>query len=179
LGGLSRTPSEIGIALAVIGVFGIPLSLFGFHLMHKIFGTLPLYRVLLFLYVIAILSMPLLSMLAWFSASQTPRVGPSASVLLKGLMWLAILLTLWIARVATTGFAANMILTKSCSPNAKSLGSMFALGQTVSGLARAISPALASSLYAISVQKHILGGHFVWIAMALIAYSSVRVTKKL
>ena len=42
---------------------------------------------------------------------------------------------------------------------------MFGLQQTCSSIARGISPTFVSSLFAISIERQILGGQFVWLVM--------------
>lgn len=54
-----------------------------------------------------------------------------------------------------------MYITTS-APNKRSLGATNGLSQTTVSIARAIGPALSTSLFSVSVQKNILGGFGVY-----------------
>ncbi|KAG8943142.1 hypothetical protein FRC03_002645 [Tulasnella sp. 419] len=174
LGGLSRTPSEIGIALAFMGIFGIFLSLFVFHYLHDRFGVLRLYKALMSLFPLCFMFMPVLSQIARFCTSRSTS---STSSLFDGILWAAILFDMILTRVGGMSYSCNMILTKRCAPSAESLGATFGLAQSVSSIARATAPAFVSSLFAISIEKQILGGNLVWLVMVIIAYFGVVTVK--
>lgn len=75
------------------------------------------------------------------------------------------------------------IYVRSAAPNRRSLGATNGLAQTCISVVRAIGPALSSSLYAVSVQRNIFGGWFVYIvliiASALALLGSAYLPKKL
>lgn len=61
-----------------------------------------------------------------------------------------------------------MYVTES-SPNRRSLGATNGLAQTTVSTARAIGPALSTSLFSFSVQHKILGGYGVYAVLATFA----------
>lgn len=61
-----------------------------------------------------------------------------------------------------------MFITAS-APSKNTLGSINGMGQTSAAIARAIGPAMATSMYAFSKQHQILGGHAVFILLMLLA----------
>jgi hypothetical protein len=65
-----------------------------------------------------------------------------------------------------------MFITAS-APSKNVLGSINGMGQTSASIARAIGPAMATSMYAFSKEHHILGGHaaFVWLVLLAALFS--------
>ncbi|KIO21446.1 hypothetical protein M407DRAFT_15815 [Tulasnella calospora MUT 4182] len=162
LGGLARKPAEIGYVLSSTGFLGILVSLFLFPALHPRFGTKSIYAWSISLWPVMLVLIPLLGcpneMLA---VIRTGLVGLSA-----------------ISRFAGMAFSAQMIMVKSAVPNQQSLGSTFGLAQSVACIARAAGPAFASSVFAISVDKNILGGNFVWVVLLLVALCGVAATSR-
>ena len=61
-----------------------------------------------------------------------------------------------------------MHVTES-APSRGSLGAMNGLAQTAASVARAVGPALSTSLFSFSVQYNILGGYGVYTALTSLA----------
>ena len=61
-----------------------------------------------------------------------------------------------------------MHVTES-APNQRSLGAINGLSQTAVSTARAVGPALSTSLFSFSVQYNILGGYGVYTALSSLA----------
>lgn len=61
-----------------------------------------------------------------------------------------------------------MYITSS-SPNRRSLGATNGLAQMTVSIARAIGPALSTSLFSYSVQHNILGGYGVYVPMIILS----------
>ena len=59
-----------------------------------------------------------------------------------------------------------MYITAS-APNKRSLGATNGLAQTTVSMARAIGPALSTSLFSYSVEKNLLGGFAVYVIFAM------------
>ena len=55
------------------------------------------------------------------------------------------------------------------APNRRSLGAINGLAQTAVSSARAVGPALSTSLFSFSVQYNILGGYGIYIALTSLA----------
>ena len=61
------------------------------------------------------------------------------------------------------------IFLNTSAPNPHSLGATNGLSQTTVSIARAIGPALSTSLFSFSVEKNILGGFAVYVAFATLS----------
>lgn len=66
-----------------------------------------------------------------------------------------------------------MIIVKSSVDRSEQLGSMFGLQQTCSSIARGMAPAFVSAIFALSVERQVLGGNFVWLVLFLVALTAV------
>ena len=73
--------------------------------------------------------------------------------------------------LVTTG-CIFMYVTAS-APNKHSLGATNGLSQTTVSFARAIGPALSTSLFSWSVQKNVLGGYAVYAILAFVAFFAI------
>lgn len=56
----------------------------------------------------------------------------------------------------------------AAAPNQKSLGAVNGLGQTSVALFRAIGPATANSMFALSVKHNIMGGYGVYLVLVIL-----------
>lgn len=65
------------------------------------------------------------------------------------------------------------------APSQSLLGATNGLAQTTASVARAVGPALSTSLYSFSVQHDILGGYGVYAVFALLAILSMSVAIQL
>ncbi|KAF8324456.1 major facilitator superfamily domain-containing protein [Cantharellus anzutake] len=168
LGGLGRTPQQIGFAMSASGVAGAIGSLFVFPFFQRTFNNRKLYTFLMSMWIVAFLFAPIGSMFIRLSHDD-PTVA-----------WLGIAFILAPVRIAVLNFPLNMILVRSSAPSIGVLGTIFGLQQTLGAFARAIGPAFISSLYAFSTDHmEILHGHLVWFVMVSLtiygAYVSSRV----
>lgn len=170
LGGLARKPDEIGYALSSTGFLGITISLFVFPALHSRFGTKRIYTGSMCIWPVVLMLIPLVG---WLANVLKDRENEMLSVIWVGLVGIS-----GISRFAGMAFSANMIMVKSAAPNQESLGSTFGLAQSVACVARATGPAVASSLFAISIDKNLLGGNFVWVVWILVALYGVAVTRR-
>lgn len=66
-----------------------------------------------------------------------------------------------------------MFITTS-APNQRSLGATNGLSQTTVSIARAIGPALSTSLFSYSVEMNLLGGYAVYVIFAILSYFALR-----
>jgi len=65
------------------------------------------------------------------------------------------------------------------APHKRSLGATNGLAQTTVSIARAVGPAMASSLYSISVQHNLLGGYAVYAIMFILSCFAVLLAQHL
>ena len=71
-----------------------------------------------------------------------------------------------------------MYVTTS-APNRRSLGAVNGLGQTLVSLARGVGPALATSLYSLSVEENMLKGYAVYLFFSLFSMGALVLTTQL
>lgn len=71
-----------------------------------------------------------------------------------------------------------MYITSS-APNKRSLGATNGLSQTTVSIARAVGPALATSLFSFSVEKNLLGGYAVYAFYATLSCFAVALSTRL
>jgi hypothetical protein len=85
-------------------------------------------------------------------------------------------LQLWchIARPLTIFFTGTIFLfVRAASPTPAALGATNGLSQTIASLMRAVGPACATSLFAVSREHQLMGGHLVYFVYFLIAAVTV------
>ncbi|KDN41699.1 hypothetical protein RSAG8_07230, partial [Rhizoctonia solani AG-8 WAC10335] len=70
-------------------------------------------------------------------------------------------------------FVCNMLLVTRSVPFGRSRGTVNALAQMVASASRAVSPVMATSLFAFSVKGGILGGNLIWLVLSLVALLGV------
>lgn len=61
----------------------------------------------------------------------------------------------------------------AASPNPHSLGATNGLSQTVASIVRTIGPTLSTSLFAISIERNLMGGNAVYLLMIGFSLSSI------
>ena len=71
----------------------------------------------------------------------------------------------------------NLVILKA-SVDSHQLGKMFGLQQTCSSVARGIAPIFVSSLFALSLDHQILGGHLVWLVLFLLTLLAVSLSTR-
>ncbi|KIJ67973.1 hypothetical protein HYDPIDRAFT_126547 [Hydnomerulius pinastri MD-312] len=84
------------------------------------------------------------------------------------LVWVLLACQLVSAVIMDMSFACILMYITAAAPNKRSLGAINGLAQTTASVVRAIGPALATSLFAYSIQHNLLGGHAVYAVMILL-----------
>lgn len=74
-----------------------------------------------------------------------------------------------------TFLACMFMFITAAAPSKNTLGSINGMGQTSVAIARAVGPAMVTSMYAFSKQHQILGGHavFVWLLLLAVLFSRI------
>ncbi|KAF8591070.1 MFS general substrate transporter [Ramaria rubella] len=175
-GGLSRPADEIGYSLAVSGFTSAILQLFLMPWLLRTFDLDVMYRVCMGLFPCAFVSLPLLNLLARMGVDAE---GAVTVEWVRGALWVGIIATLAMSRIAVLAFSLSMILIKNASPSPEALGSTNGLAQFFQCLSRSVSPAFVSSLFALSIDNHLLGGYLWVIVMVSLSILSSFVTSKI
>ncbi|KZV87301.1 MFS general substrate transporter [Exidia glandulosa HHB12029] len=170
-GGLSRNPLEIGSALALGGLVAVILQPLAYPVLSRRVKLSVLYPSLMAIYPFLFIMLPFLNVVARnnLADDSDDKLTPHGSAL----VWTSIAVILILARTGGMCSSANMISIKHAAPSQDALGSTFGVAQTVAAVARGISPAMASSLFAVTLEHSLLNGWFVWVIMFMVGIVSV------
>jgi len=164
LGGLSMSPASMGLWMTVHGFMNGIFQYFAFPPIVRRFGPrrVIIASILCFIPVYMLLPFENLAL-----RNSSRGVNPTVVLL--------IVLQLSATCLSIMGYGSVFMYISSAPPNNRSLGATNGIAQTVVSIQRAIGPAAATSLFAFSLDKNILGGNFayvvalatVWIGMAV------------
>ncbi|KAJ3568782.1 hypothetical protein NP233_g5486 [Leucocoprinus birnbaumii] len=161
IGGLGLSPPTIGYLLGSYGAVSGILNVFFFPAILKRFGEKRVFSLGMITFIPIYLLMPIMNIYA-----RTWGIGLGVW-LMVALEFLMMLLTTMSYEFFTKG--TIFIYITASVPDQRYLGATNGLSQTAVSIARAIGPALSTSLFSYSVQKDILGGYGVYVLM--IAFS--------
>ncbi|KAH9810157.1 major facilitator superfamily domain-containing protein [Melampsora americana] len=156
-GGLGMSLRQIGFIMSVNGFALVLVQLFLFPPLQRRFGAVKIFKRSIPTFTITFMCLPLVTYLV-----QLKHNSSSISI---GYMTLIMILR----SPGVMCYPCLMMLTKASSPSPASLGTLNGMMQTCRSFAQAIGPILGSSLFALSVSEQILGGHLVWIVLALVS----------
>ncbi|KAG8221011.1 major facilitator superfamily domain-containing protein [Butyriboletus roseoflavus] len=156
-GGLSLSPSCIGACLGLLGLMdGIFQLLFLAKLVDWM-GPKRLFCRAILCYIPLILLFPIMS---WIVQTR----GVVDTWIYACIAAQLVLIVFW-----DVAFACVFMFITASAPSKNTLGSINGMGQTSASIARAIGPAMATSMYAFSKQHHIFGGQATFICLILLA----------
>ncbi|QRV75719.1 major facilitator superfamily transporter [Ceratobasidium sp. AG-Ba] len=147
-GGLGLSPRSIGLVLGLQGIVAGSIPIFSFAPVHKRFGTKKTFAFGMAGYILLFLSLPVMNVLARHD--------------MRNAMWFVVGLHLLLSCTAFMSFSCVAVLITSSAPSRSSLGTLNGVSQTTISAIRAIGPATATSLFAFSMEKNVLGGWFVY-----------------
>ena len=159
-GGLGMPPARIGLALAIIGVIGIPLQILVYPKLSHRLGTTSCFRIFLALFPVMYTVSPFLSLVP----SSTPPPGGVTGPWI----WIAITCVLFIQVLARTFvLPCAAMLINNVSPHPSVLGTVHGIGQSVSSLTRTVGPVLFSWLFGEGLDMGVVG--LAWWCMGSVA----------
>ncbi|EGF99298.1 uncharacterized protein MELLADRAFT_94766 [Melampsora larici-populina 98AG31] len=168
-GGLGMSLKQIGFILSVNGVALVLVQLFLFPPLQRRYGAVKIFKRSIPTFTITFMCLPLVTHLVQLIQTLPLTIKylvkdntPSMSI---GYMTFIMILR----SPGVMCYPCLMMLTKVFSPSPASLGTLNGMMQTCRSFAQAIGPILGSSLFALSVSERILGGHLVWVVLALVA----------
>ncbi|EIW63486.1 MFS general substrate transporter [Trametes versicolor FP-101664 SS1] len=161
-GGLAFSPAQIGRAISSMGAVSILLKLCMPKLLRR-FGTLGMFDFAMLAWMATFAAMPLASLVAQSAAAAGVPLLREASTR----EWVAVAVPLFLSRLGCLAFSIIMILTRDHAPGSASLGTANGLAELAQSLASTVGPTFASSLFAVSASKHLLGGHL-WVLFMLL-----------
>ncbi|KIK47058.1 hypothetical protein CY34DRAFT_74826 [Suillus luteus UH-Slu-Lm8-n1] len=157
LGGLGFTPSSIGSWLAIFGIAdGVFQGLFFAKIVDRV-GPKRLFCISVSCFAPVMLMFPITSWLV------SARDGVDHAVTFT-LFCQLVLVVVW-----DMAFGTVFMFITASAPTNTVLGAINGLGQTSASAARAVGPALATSLFAVSKERDLLGGNAVYVVLIMLA----------
>jgi hypothetical protein len=176
-GGLGFTPYTIGIAMGISAAVKLFIQATFLGKAIRYFGARKLFAASLFALLVALACFPLEKYIAQRTGSTDWRVW---TVITIHLMMYCVITPAYsksnfvqmLANVQYLSSAAIQVLITDSAPSQSSLGSVNSLAQAVGSVSRSLAPSVASSLFAISLQRNWAGGnavYYIWMAMVACA----------
>ncbi|KAJ7465044.1 major facilitator superfamily domain-containing protein [Mycena latifolia] len=165
-GGLSFSVTEIGYTLALSSVLQIVVQVFLMPTLLRTFDIARLYIFGMGVWPISFALLPVLNGIARLGLDT--ETGRSKTGYEVGL-WIAITIVHMISRVGSLSFPTNLILVRNNAPGPSSLGAANGLNMLVAALSRCVSPIFVSTMFALSIDNNLLGGHLWVVIMILIS----------
>ncbi|GAA5994481.1 uncharacterized protein JCM10292_002088 [Rhodotorula paludigena] len=165
IGGLGFRESDTGTALSLSGLSAVAFQILLFPSLQRRLGTVRVYRALMSLWPLVFALFPVMS----YCAAYRGRAA----------VWSVLVVFLLLKAIANMSYACNMLTITDAAPSKKLLGTLNGVAQMCSSLMRSIGPACASSLFALSVSHHLLGGKLVYLVMVLLSIGGAAATLRL
>ncbi|KAG1882569.1 MFS general substrate transporter [Suillus subluteus] len=157
LGGLGFSPSSIGSWLAFFGIMnGVFQALFFAKIVDR-FGPKRLFCISVSCFAPIMVMFPIMTWLV------NARGGVDHAVTFALLCQL-VLMVAW-----DMAFGIVLMFVTASAPTNTVLGAINGLGQTSASTARAVGPALATSLFAVSKERNLLAGNAVYVVLIMLA----------
>ncbi|CAA7266806.1 unnamed protein product [Cyclocybe aegerita] len=167
IGGLDFDPPKIGYIMGSYGAGSAIFQAFYFARIVRYFGERKVYIAAISTMIPVFLSFPIINLLARAYGQQSVQV------------WTVIVVLLALLAFMDMAYGTIFMFITSSAPNKRSLGATNGLSQTTVSIARAIGPALSTSLFSFSVQKNILGGYGVYALFAVLSVFAVFLATRL
>ncbi|KAJ8469197.1 hypothetical protein ONZ45_g16973 [Pleurotus djamor] len=150
-GGLAMSSARIGTILAIWGLCNGVFQLLCFAPFNRWLGSKRAFQIAYGSYLISFGAYPVMSYLA----KQGGKVDGTVLVVL-GVQQV-------FAALGAMAYGCNQLLVIGSVPNHQALATVNGVAQVVNSMMKAIAPALASSLFSVSVQHNIVDGYFVYV----------------
>ncbi|KAF9513231.1 hypothetical protein BS47DRAFT_1279492, partial [Hydnum rufescens UP504] len=160
-GGLGLDPARIGYILAVQGVLGAFWALMFSARLQQIFGVKTVFSMTMAVFMVLFGAFPMMNAFA--------RVEDRIS----WQVWFILAAQLVLHGLVEIGFGSMYILLTNASPSRAVLGKVNGLAQTAVSLVRAIGPASSTALFALSVEKNLMGGRLVFVVLLMVVVLGV------
>ncbi|KAJ6534935.1 MFS general substrate transporter [Mycena capillaripes] len=165
IGGLGLPPAKIGLLLATHGLTTCVFQVLFFAKCIRRFGERGVFIGGMSSYLAIFALLPVISTVAQASGRT-------------GIVWALLACLLLFALLADMCYGSVFMFLTASAPKS-SRGSVNGLGQTSVSVARAIGPALSTSLFALSVDHNLLRGHAVYAIFFAISGGAVMLARRL
>lgn len=187
MGGLGLQPATIGNLLSVFGVLNGIVQVFFFARIHDYWGPKKL-----FVFGVAS-ALPLFIFFPFINAAARSDIGIGfrSGELLAGLnngiitphadrsselgmlVWVLVYAQVVLSVGICLSYGAVFIFIAAASPNKASLGATNGLSQTTVSIMRALGPAIATSMFSVTMEHHYLYGQLVYAVLFVIGLGCV------
>ncbi|RDB26338.1 Protein ZINC INDUCED FACILITATOR-LIKE 1 [Hypsizygus marmoreus] len=164
MGGLGFDPYRIGLIMGTWGVINAVVQLCFLGKLIRKFGPRKIQIIAQSSYVVVLSTYPLLNFFARRAGTVDVKV------------WAVIIIQLTFAMTNYPAFASIHIIILDSAPTRASLGATNGMAQAVGSIMRSIAPSAASSLFSVSLERHLAGGNMVFIILAAIGLVGLRST---
>lgn len=155
LGGVRFSPPQISIVLGAGGFFQALWLLIAFPRLQHRFGTVGVLRA---------------CSIAWpFFFTAYPLCNMFLRHHLTVPFWIVGPVTLVVGSGVAMAFTGVQLALNDISPSHETLGTLNALALTLVSAIRAVTPALATSIFAAGIRTQILDGYLAWLVLILLA----------
>ncbi|KAI9569076.1 major facilitator superfamily domain-containing protein [Boletus coccyginus] len=175
-GGLSFSESQIGYSLAASGAISVAFQVFIMSYILRTFDCAKMYNFCMGLWPFTYIALPILSAIA---RSGIDEETGQLDAYTTATLWAGIAIVLVVSRACGLAFSLSLVLIKENAPSPASLGQSNGIIQFTMCLARSFSPFLVSSLFALSIDNNLLGGHLWVVIMASLAYFSTTISRQI
>ncbi|KAL1744530.1 major facilitator superfamily domain-containing protein [Schizophyllum fasciatum] len=156
-GGLGLSSHEIGLVLAIWGVYNVFFQLFASPRLTDRFGP---YK----MQVVTQTAIPLI-----FVFFPLENAFARAAGGFGGSVQAVLVIHLAVMSLIYVGYGTIHIFIVDSSPSSDALGAVNGLAQTTATLIRTFAPWAATSLFSLSLEHQLAGGNFVYITLGLVA----------
>ncbi|KAJ2926053.1 hypothetical protein H1R20_g11034, partial [Candolleomyces eurysporus] len=166
-GGLGMDPLQIGTIMGTFSILnGVFSGLFLGSLIRR-YGTLSIYQMGIFSFFVVIAGFPVGNALA-------RRAGG-----IDAFVHLVVVIQFLAMGAIYPCYASMMLMVIQNTPSKLLLGSANGAAQMVTSGSRALAPAIASSLFSLSIQRNLLGGYAVYYIFVVLTAVVIRVSRYL
>ncbi|KAJ8515787.1 hypothetical protein ONZ45_g6841 [Pleurotus djamor] len=166
LGGLGLAPHQIGY---ILGSFGAMNGIFQALFFTKIIDRFNPRRIFIggiMLFTPIFCLFPVMNGFA-----RTENFGM--------LVWVALIIQLSLYVLMDMAYGCIFMFVTAAAPNKRSLGATNGLAQTTVSIARAIGPAMATSLFSVSKEYKLFGGNFVYVFLVFLSLCALTLARQL
>ena len=179
MGGLGLDPSDIGTVLATMGISTSVFQLLFFTLLHDRLGGKNLFLIAVSLFLPMAALFPFTNLVAQEQGlNYVVWLLLGLQILLSSCAIFALskssnspLMRLENDHVPIPGIIS--VFVNSAAPNRASIGATTGFAQMIVSFVRAVGPSAINSAFALSIQKHVMGGYFAYWMMAGMAIISL------
>ncbi|KAF9515288.1 hypothetical protein BS47DRAFT_1484656 [Hydnum rufescens UP504] len=159
-GGLGLDPARIGYILTAQSAVGALCVLMLSARLQQNFGVNTVFSMTMAVFMVLHGAFPVMNALA-----REDRISWQ--------VWFILAVQLVLHGLVEIGFGCMYILLTNASPSRAVLGKVHGLAQTAMSLVRAIGPASSTALFALSVEKNLMGGRLVFVVLLMVVVLGV------